>query len=54
MNLIAMGKPFVLVFFTQSTQLSWLLEHTRYVYAYEALLFAIPFHFFYYLFVLYM
>lgn len=53
MNLIPVETCIILVSFTQATQLSWLLEDTRYVCAYEALLFAIHFHFFYCLFGLY-
>ena len=45
MNLIPVETCIILVFFTQVTQVCWLLEDTRYVCAYEVLLFAIPFHF---------
>jgi len=54
MNLIPVETCIILVSFTQATQLSWLLEDTRFACAYESLLFAFPFHFFYCLFVLYM
>jgi len=49
MNLIPVETCIILVFFTQATQLCWLLEDTRYVCVYEALLFAI-FTFIVYLF----